>query len=707
MEQPKLINNITERVVDDLRQRLSAQSRVSIAAASFSIYAYEALKTELEKIDELRFIFTSPTFIKDKAKKEKREFYIPKLNRERNLYGTDFEIRLRNQLSQKAIAKECAEWIRRKVKFRSNFSQEQMGGFLHVQGQDTSHVYLPFNEFTTTQIGCERGNEVYNIVNVLPSPTAEAYLAIFNEQWENTEKFSDVTESVLEYIDTVYQENAPEYIYFLAIYNIFNEFLEDISEDVLPNERTGFKNSVIWNKLYNFQKDAALAIINKLERYNGCILADSVGLGKTFTALAVVKYYENRNKSVLVLCPKKLNDNWQTFRANYKNNPIAADRLRYDILFHSDLSRDRGTSNGLDLEHINWGNYDLIVIDESHNFRNGGNIDDDDEEETGFKKENRYQRLMNKVIRSGVKTKVLMLSATPVNNRFNDLKNQLQLAYEGRTENIDDALDLDRNVDEVFRNAQTAYNKWAKLPSEQRTTEKLLSSLHFDFFQLLDAVTIARSRSHIVKYYDTKDIGEFPKRLVPLSRRPSLTDLDTGINIMDLGLNEFRLDLLGYLKEHPDIEHAPFGLNAVVGSSSLAKPGVMFVLKNRNNSVNIDHKNLLHPFYMVYLSDDGEVLCDHLHPKQLLDIMRAVCRDRTEYDHALCAAVNRETKDGRDMSHYSRLLHAAIDSIVTIKQESDIDSLFSEGETTALRGEITGLDDFELITFLIIKEQQQ
>ena len=182
-----------------------------------------------------------------------------------------------------------------------------------------------------------------------------------------------------------------------------------------------------------------------------------------------------------------------------------------------------------------------------------------------------------------------------------------------------------------------------------------------------------------------------------------IEDMDTGINIMDLGLNEFRLDLLGYLKEHPDIEHAPFGLNAVVGSSSLAKPGVMFVLKNRNNSVNIDHKNLLHPFYMVYLSDDGEVLCDHLHPKQLLDIMRAVCRDRTEYDHALCAAVNRETKDGRDMSHYSQLLHAAIDSIVTIKQESDIDSLFSEGETTALRGEITGLDDFELITFLIIK----
>lgn len=551
MEQPKLINNISERVVDDLKQRLSKDTRVSIAAASFSIYAFEALKEELEKIEELRFIFTSPTFIKDKTKKEKREFFIPKLNRERNLYGTDFEIRLRNQLSQKAIAKECADWIRRKVKFRSNASQDSMGGFMLVNN-DTQHVYLPFNEFTTSQLGCERGADIYNIVNVLPSPTANAYLDIFNEQWNNDEKFEDVTKRVLEYIDTVYQENAPEYIYFIALYNIFNEFLEDISEDVLPNERTGFKNSVIWSKLYNFQRDAALAIINKLEKYNGCILADSVGLGKTFTALAVVKYYENRNKSVLVLCPKKLNDNWQTFRANYKNNPVAADRLRYDILFHSDLSRDRGLSNGLDLEHVNWGNYDLIVIDESHNFRNGGNIDEDVDdgfelsEGTGRKKENRYQRLMSRVIRQGVKTKVLMLSATPVNNRFGDLKNQLQLAYEGRVENINEALDLDRNIDDIFKAAQTAYNRWTKLEPKDRTTERLLSSLNFDFFQMLDAVTIARSRSHIIKYYDTKDIGEFPKRLTPLSRRPHLTDLSDAINFKDIAEQLDALNLAIY-----------------------------------------------------------------------------------------------------------------------------------------------------------------
>ena len=1083
MELPKVINNISERVIDDLQTKLSDGSTVSIAAASFSIYAYEALKEELENVDELRFIFTSPTFIKDKVKKEKREFFIPKLKRERNLYGSDFEVKLRNKLEQKAIAKECADWIRRKVKFKSNASQEAMGGFLHVQN-DSPSSYVPFNEFTTTELGCERGNAVYSMVNVMPSPFAEEYLKIFNEQWHNSDKFKDVTSQVLEYIETVYNENAPEFIYFITLYNIFNEFLDDINEDVLPNEATGFKNSVIWNKLYNFQKDAALAIINKLEKYNGCILADSVGLGKTFTALSVIKYYENRNKSVLVLCPKKLYDNWSTFKTNYKNNPLVQDRLRYDILFHSDLSRERGMSAGIDLERINWGNYDLIVIDESHNFRNGGNVDEDneneDDNENEVRKENRYQKLMKKVIRAGVKTKVLMLSATPVNNRFNDLKNQLQLAYEGHAEQINDALEIDRSIDDIFRSAQLAYNRWSKLEPEHRTTERLLEELSFDFFELLDAVTIARSRSHIVKYYDTKDIGKFPTRLAPISRRPKLTDLnesitfsdiaeqlnelnlsiytpslyifdsvkddyeinmegsgisidgrekglrklmatnllkrlessvnsfrltltritdyieqtlavidrhenigtidvtsftedldstdsendpfvgkkskinlkdidvvrwsndlrhdheilkllllmlkditpahdcklqmlvsdlkkkflhpinegnkkvliftafadtadyiyeqlaerikketglhvglitgstdgrctipkfplsfnnvltyfspiskdrstlfpkaiedidvliatdcisegqnlqdcdylinydihwnpvriiqrfgrvdrigskndviqlvnywpdmeldkyielkgrvesrmkatvltstgddnllsanekgdleyrknqlkklqeevvdiedmDTGINIMDLGLNEFRLDLLSYVKENPDVEHAPYGMNAVVPATDLAKPGVIYILKNRNTSVNIDKKNLLHPFYMVYLADDGTVICDHLQPKRLLDVMRHVCRGKNKADQELCAIINKETADGRKMQRYSDLLANAIDSIITVKEESDIDSLFSMGETTALLGEVKGLDDFELITFLIIR----
>lgn len=1088
MELPKVINNVSERVVDDLKEKLASAPALSIAAASFSIYAFEALKDELEGIDELRFIFTSPTFVTEKLKKEKREFYIPKLNRERNLYGSDFEIKLRNKLEQKAIARECADWIRRKVRFKSNTSQETMGGFLHVKQGDKQSSYVPFNEFTTTELGCERGNSIYSMVNVMPSPFAEEYLKAFNEQWNNNDKFQDVTNRVLEYIETVYNENSPEFVYFITLYNIFNEFLDDISEDVLPNEKTGFKSSVIWNKLYNFQRDAVLAIINKLEKYNGCILADSVGLGKTFTALAVIKYYENRNKSVLVLCPKKLNENWITFRSNYKNNPIAGDRLRYDILFHSDLSRDKGLSNGMNLEHINWGNYDLIVIDESHNFRNGGNIDDEDDvdiwdEDAPKKKENRYQRLMKRVIRAGVKTKVLMLSATPVNNRFNDLRNQLQLAYEGKEEIINEALELDKGIDVVFANAQRAYTSWAKLPADERTTERLLDKLSFDFFQLLDAVTIARSRSHIVKYYDTKDIGKFPTRLAPITRRPKLTDLDsainfseiaellnrlnlsiytpslyllesaredyeinldgsgisidgrekglrklmatnmlkrlessvnsfrltitridtyieetikqindfeskredkiidvtdflddfdsydaeddalvgrkskvnlndmdylswrtdlladkerldlllvmlqditpehdsklqmlyedllakfdnpinegnkkvliftafadtadylyrelsgkiktecglnvalitgttdgkctipkfplsfnnvltffspkskdratiypkatdeidvliatdcisegqnlqdcdylinydihwnpvriiqrfgridrigsendviqlvnywpdmelddyiklkgrvesrmkatvltstgddnllsenekgdleyrknqlkrlqeqvvdiedmdTGINIMDLGLNEFRLDLLAYIKDNQDVEHAPFGMSAVVRGNENVQPGVIYILKNKNKEINTDKKNLLHPFYMVYLSDAGEVVCDYLHPKKLLDSMRHICKSKDKPDMDLCREFNKTTGDGRKMGHYSDLLHKAIESIISVKEESDLDSLFSVGETTALLGDIKGLDDFELITFLVIK----
>lgn len=1082
MRTPKQFNNITERVIDDLKQVLSSgNSQISIAAASFSIYAYEALKEELEKVDCVNFIFTSPTFYTDKSEKQKREFYIPKLNRERSLFGSDFEIRLRNQLTQRAIARECADWIRRKARFKTNITHGSMNTFLNIKEGEETYTYMPFNEFTTTELGLDRGNNICPMVVGMPGHSStDMFLKNFAELWKDKEKFQDVTDNVIENIETVYKENAPAFIYFITLYNIFNEFLEDISEDVLPNEATGFKSSVIWNKLYNFQRDASLAIINKLEKYNGCILADSVGLGKTFTALSVIKYYENRNRNVLVLCPKKLNDNWQTFRSNYKNNPVLADRLRYDILFHSDLSRDKGLSNGLDLERVNWGNYDLIVIDESHNFRNGGRFDNEDEDDDF--KENRYARLMNKVIRSGVKTKVLMLSATPVNNRFSDLKNQLQLAYEGKAENINDLLDTGKNIDSIFRDAQTVYSKWAKLPPEKRTTEKLVDSLSYDFFQLLDAVTIARSRSHIIKYYNTNDVGKFPERLSPVSRRPKLTDLndaitfadiaemlnrlnlsiytpslfifesekgnygidyegegltvdgrekgirklmainllkrlessvnsfrltltrirdfindsitaidkfqesgagtvdvtdfsedfdtednendpfvgrkskinlrdmdyvswrrdlkadlevlellilmlkditpehdtklqqlvadlknkfehpingtnkkvliftafadtanylyeqlsgrilndcglhtalitgstegkctlpklkctfndiltyfsllskdrdaihpndtreidvliatdcisegqnlqdcdylinydihwnpvriiqrfgridrigskndviqlvnywpdmelddyiklkgrvesrmkatvitstgddnllsanekgdleyrrnqlkklqnevvdiedmDTGVNIMDLGLNEFRLDLLANLKEHPNMDLTPFGMSAVVSASELVEPGVMYVLKNKNNGVNIDRSNLLHPFYMVYLSHTGTVICDHLSPKKPLDKMRYACKDKTEPDKALCKQFNKETRDGKNMRHYSDLLQSAIESIITVKEEGDIDSLFSVGETSALTYNIKGLDDFELICFLVIK----
>ncbi|MGN0666150.1 MAG: SNF2-related protein [Huintestinicola sp.] len=494
-------------------------------------------------IDELRFIFTSPTFTTEKAKKEKREFYIPRLNRERSLYGTEFEVKLRNELTQKAIAKECAEWIRQKVTFKSNVTNENMMGFISVD--DTN--YSPINGFTTVDLGCERGNNAYSLIQKVGFPISKSYMDIFDNIWNDKQRLQDVTDEVLDNITAAYNENSPDFIYFVTLYNIFNEFLEDISEDVLPNEATGFKESRIWNLLYNFQKDAALAIINKLEKYNGCILADSVGLGKTFTALAVIKYYENRNKSVLVLCPKKLANNWNTYQDNYKNNPIASDRLRYDVLFHTDLNRKSGTSNGLDLDRLNWSNYDLVVIDESHNFRNGGKIVENPDEDD---KENRYVTLMKKVIRAGVKTKVLMLSATPVNNRFNDLKNQLALAYEGHTDIIDDKLNTKHSIDDIFRNAQKAFNTWSKWDVCDRTTDNLLKMLDFDFFEVLDSVTIARSRKHIQKYYDTSDIGTFPTRKKPISKNPPLTDLRDAINYNQIFEQLLLLNLDIYRPSH-------------------------------------------------------------------------------------------------------------------------------------------------------------
>ena len=524
----QLFDNTTNILKDDLAKTINKNSRLSVAAACFSIYAYKELKKQLDSIDEMRFIFTSPTFIKEKASKKQREFYIPRLSRERNLHSAEFEVKLRNELNQQTIAKECADWIRRKVKFKSNITNQQMSGYINVKNNDGLFSYMPIQDFTTAGIGCVSGQSLCNMVMKFDAPNSTEVLRSFDNLWQNKACMQDVTDIVIENIMNAYKENAPDYIYFFTLYNIFKEFLDDISEDILPNEANGFKQSKIWHMLYDFQKDAVLAIISKLEEYNGCILADSVGLGKTFTALAVIKYYENRNRNVLVLCPKKLSNNWNMYKGNYVNNPIASDRLRYDVLYHTDLSKNGGISNGLDLDHLNWGNYDLVVIDESHNFRNGGKVYGDDQ------RENRYLKLLHKVICTGVQTKVLMLSATPVNNRFIDLKNQLALAYKGSPEIIDKKLHTKKNIEDIFRSAQLAFNTWSKYPPEDRTTTKLLQMLDFDFFELLDSVTIARSRRHIEKYYNAAEIGQFPQMLKPLSYRPPLTDLKSAVNYKDI-----------------------------------------------------------------------------------------------------------------------------------------------------------------------------
>ncbi|NKS22296.1 DEAD/DEAH box helicase family protein [Rhodococcus hoagii] len=516
----RIIDNINELLGDDLKSEITPGSKVRIAASTFSIFAFEALRKELEQVEELEFIFTSPSFVTstatDRIPKERREFFIPQARGgESSLYSSEFEIRLRNKLTQRAIAKECADWVRRKVTFRSNSTGNPMQQFAVV---DDTAAYMPLQGFTTADLGYERGNAVSNMVQRIDdAPMTAQFVQLFDQIWNSRDQLEDVTQAVHEHISSVYAENSPARIYFLILYNLFAEFLDDINEDVLPNDRTGYQDTQVWNALYNFQKDAATGIINKLETYNGCILADSVGLGKTFTALAVIKYYELRNKSVLVLCPKKLAENWTNYNANLTTNIFADDRFNYDVLAHTDLSRTRGESMGLRLDRIHWGNYDLVVIDESHNFRNA-----DFSEE----KESRYQRLMRQVIREGVKTKVLMLSATPVNNKFSDLKNQLQLAYEGESDNLSKHLAFSTTVEKVFKDAQTVFNAWSKLDAEDRTTDRILQMLDFDFFELLDAVTIARSRKHIQAFYDTTEIGAFPKRLPPRSIRQPLTDIN-------------------------------------------------------------------------------------------------------------------------------------------------------------------------------------
>ncbi|PVH27385.1 SNF2-related protein [Pararhodobacter oceanensis] len=515
----RIIDNTTTLLGDDLKRELTGGTKLRVAAGCFSIYAFEALRSELEKLDEFEFLFTEPTFVAngaiDRIKKEKRQFFIPNGRSSSVLSGSEFEIQLRNKMTQRAVARECADWIRRKARFKSNATSGPMQQFAHIQKTGAHTAYMPLSGFTAVDLGYQQGNAVSNYTQVMDEPQfAQTYLNLFDQIWNDDEKLNDVTTEVLEYIEAVYQENSAERVYFMILFNLFSDFLSEIDEDVLPKDRTGYQESLVWKKLFNYQRDAAVGIINKLETYNGCILADSVGLGKTFTALAVVKYYELRNKDVLVLCPKKLADNWRNYNANLTTNIFAKDRFRYDVLSHTDLSRTSGESFGMRLDRVNWGNYDLVVIDESHNFRNNDVYKD---------RETRYQRLMEKVIKAGVKTKVLMLSATPVNNRFTDLRNQLALAYEGHSDALSKNLKTKTSVEEIFRRAQAAFNIWSELPPSQRTPASILRALDFDFFELLDAVTIARSRKHIETFYDTADIGRFPTRLKPLSHHLPIT----------------------------------------------------------------------------------------------------------------------------------------------------------------------------------------
>ncbi|MGL6100590.1 MAG: helicase-related protein, partial [Fusobacteriaceae bacterium] len=519
-----LDNKTQGRVVDKLKIDLKTGTKVSIISAYFTIYAYENLRKELQKIDSLRLLFSEPTFIKDK-KDINREFKLSG-NYERGLAGDRYEMSLKNELKQSEIAKECADWIRQKVEVRAydeEYSLPQKMYLMENKKHESSCI-VGSSDFTSGGLGLVHCSKPEMNSYIKNAAYTNQMINQFNMFWNDKSKVKDVKKSLLESLEGVCRENTPESIYFVTLYNIFKDYLNNLSEEDIVKSKTGFKESVVWNKLYNFQKDGVLGAIDKLEKYNGCILADSVGLGKTFEALAVIKYYESRNNRVLVLCPKKLRDNWLTYKGNRKDNVLEKDRLNYDVLNHTDLSRYSGYSGEIDLEKIYWENYDLIVIDESHNFRNNNNKKDD--------KETRYSRLLNQIIKKGIKTKVLMLSATPVNNKMNDLKNQIAFVTEGD----DAALNIHgiKSIEQTLRKAQMAFNKWTDLSEDNKRLETLLELLEMDYFKLLDMLTIARSRKHIQKYYDTTSIGKFPERLKPVNIKANIDTLNEFMPLPDL-----------------------------------------------------------------------------------------------------------------------------------------------------------------------------
>lgn len=512
MKPPKIIDNKKNgKVVTELRENIFKGSMLSVISAYFTIYAYDELKKELSKIEKLRFLFTEPSFVKVDNEVQ-REFYIQ--HNEKNIAGNEFEMKLRNEMRQSAIAKECAEWLRNKAEIKSlkkeNPAQPRL---IHIDNSNDSVCINGSVDFTTDGLGITPSNRIDSNTCMYGNEFTYVYLQMFDELWNNSAAVEDVKEKVLEHMQILYKENTPEFIYFITLYNVFREYLGELTEDNIVKTKTGIKETLIWKKLYKFQRDGVIGAIDKIEKYNGCIIADSVGLGKTFTALAIIKYYELRNDRVLVLTPKKLHDNWAVYTQNDKRNIFASDRFNYDVLNHTDLSRTSGYTGDIPLATVNWGNYDLVVIDESHNFRNNPPVKG---------RITRYERLMNDIIKSGVKTKVLMLSATPVNNRMNDIKNQIAFITEGK----DAALSSVgiTSIEQVLKKAQTVFNRWSELPDAKRTTESFVEMMNVDYFKLLDTLTIARSRKHIEKYYDSSEIGKFPERRKPYN---VYADIDT------------------------------------------------------------------------------------------------------------------------------------------------------------------------------------
>ncbi len=518
----KLIHNTgADRVIDLMRPHLKRGNQLGCVTPSFSLFAFAELRDAITALERVQLV-------------------LPPGDAELGFLGSEGDRAARNRLQVRWLANQCAKWIGDKVDLRRAAGPVPQGAAVIRNGQEQpEQVVLGSFAFSTDGLGLTPGNPL-SLIQASESADEAAQLARwFDHQWAalrtHSADASSGREVLLEALRTIGEHRDPFSLYALILHHLFRDSGDEMDEERIVKSATGIRNTVVWKKLFKFQRDGVVGAIDKLNRFGGCIIADSVGLGKTFEALAIIKYHELRNDRVLVLAPKRLRDNWTLYKANDKRNVLAADRFNYDVLNHTDLSRDGGTSGDIDLSHVNWGNYDLVVIDESHNFRNKA---------THKGKESRYDRLMRRIIKEGVKTRVLMLSATPVNNRLADLRNQIAFVTEG-----DDTALLEHgiaSIEATTRKAQTQFNRWLNLDESEKTPARLVEMLGFDYFTLLDHLTIARSRKHIEKYYGTSETGRFPDRLPPINIKADVDRAGEFRSIRDINLEIRRLNLASY-----------------------------------------------------------------------------------------------------------------------------------------------------------------
>lgn len=512
----KILRNAgNDRALDHLRKWLEPGAGLDVVSPSFSLFAFAELRELISRVERSRLLLGDAAGVAA------------------TLFGGESDIAFRGRLQGRWLANLAAEWIRSRVEVR-HASKSPPQSLIYVgRTADGPSALIGSCSFTTEGLGVTPAERLGLVQATDSADEAAAYADWFRSNWDDVRGVPAGQSPILDLLDDAAAHRPASLVYFQVLFQLFKDLGDDLDEERIIKSATGIKDTVVWKKLFRFQRDGVIGAIEKLERIGGCIIADSVGLGKTFEALAVIKYYELRNDRVLVLCPKRLRDNWTLYKANDRRNVLAADRLNYDVLNHTDLSRASGLSGDIDLTHVNWGNYDLVVIDESHNFRNKA---------THRERETRYDYLMNRLIKAGVKTKVLMLSATPVNNRLADLKNQIAFMTEGDDQAL--AAHGISSIEATIRKAQTQFNRWLDMPEPERRPARLMDMLGFDYFKLLDMLTIARSRKHVQRYYGIAETGKFPDRLSPLNIKADVDSANEFRPIREIN-NEIRRLTLG------------------------------------------------------------------------------------------------------------------------------------------------------------------